>query len=58
MMTPSEETAGRSKRHYLRKARQVVFAILEEIAHNNSERLFRAIKERQLYEKMTGIACC
>jgi hypothetical protein len=44
MMTPWEETAGRTKRHYLWKARQVVFATLEEIAPNNSEMLFRAIK--------------
>lgn len=50
MMTPWEEAAGRTKRHYLRKARQVVFATLEEIAPNNSEMLFRAIKERQLDE--------
>jgi hypothetical protein len=49
-MIPWEEAAGRSKRHYLRKARQVVFAALEEIAPNNSEMLFRAIKERQLDE--------
>ncbi|CAB3990326.1 Hypothetical predicted protein, partial [Paramuricea clavata] len=50
MMTPWEEAAGRTKRHYLWKARQVVFATLGEIAPNNSEMLFRAIKERQLDE--------
>ena len=43
-----DEAAGRTKRHYLRKAKQVVFATLEEIAPNNSEMLFRAMKEKQL----------
>ena len=50
MMTPWEEAAGRTKRHYLRKVKQVVFATLEEISPNNSVMLFRSIKERQLDE--------
>ena len=50
MKTSWDEAAGRTKRHYLRKARQVVFASLEEIAPNNSEMLFRAMKESQSYE--------
>ena len=49
-MTPWNKTAGRTKRHYIRKARQVVFAALKEIAPNNSEMLFRALKDRQLDE--------
>ena len=48
MKIPWDETAGRTKRHYLRNARQVVFAKLEEIAPNNSDSLLRAVKERQL----------
>ena len=48
MKIPWDEAAGRTKRHYLRKARQVVFATLEEIAPNNSDSLLRAVKERQL----------
>ena len=43
-----DEASGRTKRHYLRKAKQVVFATLEEMAPNNSEMLFRAMKEKQL----------
>ena len=50
MVTAWDKAAGRTKRHYLRKARQVVFAALEEIAPNNSEMLLKAIKEKQLGE--------
>ena len=56
MKTSWDEAAGRTKRHYLRKARQVVFASLEEIAPNNSEMLFRAMKENQL-DKDEGMDC-
>ena len=56
MKTSWDEAAGRTKRHYLRKARQVVFASLEEIAPNNSEMLFRATKESQL-DKDEGMDC-
>ena len=45
-----DEAAGRTKRNYLRKARQVVFTTLEEIAPNNSDPLLRAVKERQLHD--------
>ena len=48
MKIPWGEAAGRTKRHYLRQARQEVFATLEEIAPNNSDSLLRAVKERQL----------
>ena len=48
MQTPWYKAAGRTKRHYLRKARQVVYATLEEIASNNSEMIFRALKDRKL----------
>ena len=48
MKIPWDEAAGRTKRHYVRKARQVVFATLEEIAPKNSDSLLRAVKERQL----------
>ena len=37
--------ADRTKRHYLRKARQVIHATLEEIAPENSEELLRAMQE-------------
>ena len=50
MKIPWDEAVGRTKRHYLRKARQVVFATLEEIAPNNSDPLLRAVKERQLHD--------
>jgi hypothetical protein len=40
--------ADRTKRHYLRKARQVIHATLEEIAPENSEELLRAVQERRM----------
>ena len=43
-----DEASGWTKRHYLRKAKQVVFPTLKEMAPNNSEMLFRAMKEKQL----------
>ena len=39
MVTPWEEAAERTKRFHRRKARQVVFAALEEIAPNSAEML-------------------
>ena len=56
MKTSWDEAAGRTKRHYLRKARQVVFACLDEIAPTNSEMLFRSKKESQL-NKDEGMDC-
>ena len=50
MKIPWDKAAGRTKRHYLRKARQVVFATLDEIAPDNCDQLLRAVKERQLAE--------
>ena len=50
MVTSWDEAAARTKRHYIGKARQVVFTALDEIAPNNSEMLFRALKERNLNE--------
>ena len=52
MMTSWGEAAARTKRHYIRKAGQVVFTALEEIAPNNSKMLalFRALKEKNLNE--------
>ena len=44
------EAAARTKRHYIRKAGQVVFTALEETAPNNSKMLFRALKENNLNE--------
>ena len=40
--------ADRTKRHYLRKARQVMDATLEEIAPENSEELLRAMQESSM----------
>ena len=50
MMTSWDEAAARTKRHYIRKAEQVVFTALDEIAPNNSKMLFRALKEKHLNE--------
>ena len=45
-MTASWDSAAeRTKRHYLRKAKQVINAALEEIAPQNSEELLSAIKD-------------
>ena len=39
-----DKVSERTRRHYTRKAKQVVFAALEEIAPENSEVLFSAVK--------------
>ncbi|CAB4039986.1 Hypothetical predicted protein [Paramuricea clavata] len=45
MNTSWHAAADRTKRHYLRKAWQVIHATLEEIAPDNSEELLRAVQE-------------
>lgn len=45
MNTSWHAAADRTKRHYLRKARQVIHATLEVIAPENSEELLRAVQE-------------
>ena len=45
MVMPWDTAADRTKRHYVRKAKQVVFATLEEIAPSSPEMLFKAVKE-------------
>lgn len=44
MVTPWEEAAERTKRFHRRKARQVVFAALEEIAPNSAEMLLACVQ--------------
>lgn len=44
MVTPWEEAAERTKRFHRRKARQVVFAALEEIAPNSAEMLLDCLQ--------------
>ena len=44
MKTSWHAAADRTKRHYLRKARQVIHATLEEIAPESSEELLRAVQ--------------
>ena len=44
MVTPREEAAERTKRFHRRKARQVVFAALEEIAPNSADMLLDCLK--------------
>ena len=44
MATSWDTAADRTKRHYVRKAKQVVFATLEEIAPSSSQMLFNAIE--------------
>lgn len=45
MVTPWDVAADRTKRHYLRKARQIVSASLEEISPDNAEMMFKAMKQ-------------
>ena len=40
MTTSWDAAADRTKRHYIRKAKQVIFASLEEIAPSSSQMLF------------------
>ena len=44
MVMPWDTAADRTKRHYVRKAKQVVFATLKEIAPSSPEMLFKAIE--------------
>ena len=48
MKTSWHAAADRTKRRYLRKARQVIHATLEEIALENSEELLRAVQESSM----------
>lgn len=44
MATSWDAAAGRTKRHYIRKAKQVVHAVLKEISPENSEQLLGAMQ--------------
>ena len=46
MVMPLDTAADRTKRHYIRKAKQVVFATLEEIAPSSPEMLFKAVEQK------------
>ena len=48
MKTSLHAAADRTKRHYLRKARQVIHATLEAIAPENFEELLRAVQESSM----------
>ncbi|KAK2564086.1 hypothetical protein P5673_012307 [Acropora cervicornis] len=45
MVIPWDTAGDRTKRQYVRKAKQVVFATLEEIAPSSPEMLFKAVEE-------------
>ena len=45
MVMPWDTAVDRTKRHYIHKAKQVVFATLEEIAPSSLEMLFKAVEE-------------
>ena len=48
MNTSWHAAADRTKRHYLRRAKQVIHATLEEIAPENSVELLRVVQERSM----------
>ena len=43
LKTPWNEASGRTKRQHERKARQAISAVLDEIAHNDADRLWKSI---------------
>ena len=43
LRTPWNEASGRTKRQHERKARQAISAVLDEIAHNDADRLWESI---------------
>ena len=45
MVIPWDTAGDRTKRQYVRKAKQVVFATLEQIAPSSPEMLFKAVEE-------------
>ena len=51
MVIPWDTAGDRTKRQYVRKAKQVVFATLEEIAPSSPEMLFKAVEESLKKEK-------
>ena len=51
--TPWTEASDRTKRHYTRKARQVVDACLNEIAPADSEELFSSLMKSEIDESTT-----
>ena len=55
LKTPWEEASGRTKRQHERKARQAISAVLDEIAPNDADRLWKAIIASQDHTGSDGI---